>query len=158
MCFLAEQLELLGEDEGNEALIAQAVSRTLLLPHHSSPPPPPLPPLSSPSSVSVHEQLCIDLLTSALARLLKVCGPLHYEVYSVRGKLMTTYLLIGFFFRVAASSPLFLFFLLRSGHVDNALEQCKWLVAYLCVALSHFPLHPLLGLQLFTLGQASVDS
>ena len=87
-CFIAEQLELLGEDESNEALIAQAASKTLSPSVSSS--------SSSSPSLSVHEQLSIDLLLSALTRLLKVCGPLHYEVYAVRGKLMTAYLLAGF--------------------------------------------------------------
>ena len=87
-CFLAEQLELLGEDEGNEALIAQAASKFLSASVSVSS-------SSSSSSVSVHERLCIDLLLSALTRLLKVCGPLHYEVYTIRGKLMTAYLLAG---------------------------------------------------------------
>lgn len=86
-CFLAEQLELLGEDEGNEALIAQAASKFLSASVSVS--------SSSSSSVSVHERLCVDLLLSALTRLLKVCGPLHYEVYTIRGKLMTAYLLAG---------------------------------------------------------------
>ena len=45
----------------------------------------------------------------------------------------------------------FIFQLLGSS--KDALKTCKDVVCYLIVALGHTPLHPLIGLQLFTLGE-----
>jgi hypothetical protein len=38
----------------------------------------------------------------------------------------------------------------------EAFLQCKHVVAFLCVAFQHLPNHPLLGLQLFTLGREDI--
>eukprot|EP00597_Dinobryon_sp_UTEXLB2267_P019542 CAMPEP_0201100042 /NCGR_PEP_ID=MMETSP0812-20130820/8999_1 /ASSEMBLY_ACC=CAM_ASM_000668 /TAXON_ID=98059 /ORGANISM="Dinobryon sp., Strain UTEXLB2267" /LENGTH=118 /DNA_ID=CAMNT_0047356249 /DNA_START=92 /DNA_END=448 /DNA_ORIENTATION=- len=76
--------------------------------------------------------MATDLLLSALQRLQSVCGPFHHELYAVRGKLMTAYLL--------------------AGEYEKAFEQCQQVVSYLVLSLQHVPYHPLLGLQLFTSG------
>eukprot|EP01042_Synura_sphagnicola_P001305 gene1305-1484_t len=77
----------------------------------------------------------VDLLQQILTILLRVCGPLHTSVYSARGALMTACLL--------------------SGSNEEALRQCAHVVAFLVVVLHQIPFHPLLGLQLFTLGAKS---
>lgn len=38
------------------------------------------------------------------------------------------------------------------GNYTAALEECSYLVSFLCLVYRRIPLHPLLGLQLFTLG------
>lgn len=58
--------------------------------------------------------------------------PLCVELYSARGALLSS--------------------LLFAGQTDKALDVCQSVVAFLCVALGHVLNHPLLGLQLFTLG------
>jgi len=45
--------------------------------------------------------------------------------------------------------------LIVAGRQDSSIEaliECEHIVSFLCLALSHFPNHSLLGLQLFTLG------
>ena len=42
--------------------------------------------------------------------------------------------------------------LLANGRILDGLEQCEHIVSFLAVAFSHVGCHPLLGLQLFTLG------
>ena len=38
------------------------------------------------------------------------------------------------------------------GEYSKALQQCEQVVSYLVMSLQQVPFHPLLGLQLFTLG------
>eukprot|EP01034_Spumella_vulgaris_P022297 gene22297-28413_t len=78
------------------------------------------------------EKKATRLLESAVTLMQRVCGPFHMELYQMRGMLMTSYL--------------------TAGNITDALIQCKYIVSFLCVALNHLPHHPLLGLQLFTLG------
>jgi hypothetical protein len=59
-------------------------------------------------------------------------NPLSLDLYQARGDLLGT--------------------LVVAGMNEQALQQCEHVVAFLCIALQHVPCHPLLGLQLFTLG------
>jgi hypothetical protein len=57
--------------------------------------------------------------------------PLHLTLYEARGNLLSELLLVG--------------------RMEEALEQCKAIVAILLVAFAYFPNHPILGLQLYTM-------
>jgi hypothetical protein len=46
--------------------------------------------------------------------------------------------------------------LLAEGDILGAVEQCEYIVSFLAVSFSHVQNHPLLGLQLFTLGDLYV--
>ncbi|KAL7467745.1 hypothetical protein ACHAXS_007983 [Conticribra weissflogii] len=59
-------------------------------------------------------------------------SPFHVQLYSLRGKYCAA--------------------LLTNGLVNDAIAECEHIVSFLAVAFSHIKHHPLLGLQLFTLG------
>jgi len=59
-------------------------------------------------------------------------SPFHVQLYSLRGKYFAA--------------------LLTNGLVNDAIAECEHIVSFLAVAFSHVEHHPLLGLQLFTLG------
>jgi hypothetical protein len=66
-------------------------------------------------------------------RLATVLGPFHLELYQVHGQLLTAYL--------------------EAGEWANALSMCYLVVGFLHLVFSSvLPVHPLLGLQLYTLG------
>ena len=75
----------------------------------------------------------MQLIQSAIKALHEVngIGAFNLELYKMRCQLMTLCLL--------------------NGSVDEAFHQCGHVVSFLCVSLAHCPMHPLLGLQLFTL-------
>jgi hypothetical protein len=61
------------------------------------------------------------------------CGVFNTELYSLRGQLLTAYIMLGL--------------------SEKAFEVCNCCCSYLLVCLhGSLPDHPLLGLQLFTLG------
>ena len=64
------------------------------------------------------------------------CGngisPFHFQLYSIRCAYLSA--------------------LLASGDYLGAVDQCEHIVSFLAVAFSHVQNHPLLGLQLYTLG------
>jgi hypothetical protein len=62
----------------------------------------------------------------------KWLSPFIFELYSLRCEYLSA--------------------LLANGQILDALEQCEHIVSFLTVAFSHVGCHPLLGLQLFTLG------
>lgn len=62
----------------------------------------------------------------------KWLSPFLFELYSLRCECLSA--------------------LLANGRILDALEQCEHIVSFLVVAFSHVGCHPLLGLQLFTLG------
>ena len=62
----------------------------------------------------------------------KWLSPFIFELYSLRCEYLSA--------------------LLLNGRILDALEQCEHIVSFLAVAFSHVGCHPLLGLQLFTLG------
>lgn len=75
----------------------------------------------------------LQCLEQAVSLLLSCGGSsLSRELYRVRGDLLGAYIV--------------------AGNVPRALAECQHVVAFLCVALVHVPNHPLLGLQLFALG------
>mmetsp|Transcript_13793 Transcript_13793/g.25665 ORF Transcript_13793/g.25665 Transcript_13793/m.25665 type:complete len:574 (-) Transcript_13793:449-2170(-) len=74
----------------------------------------------------------VRCLEHALAVLLGACGPFHFEVYKVHGQLMSASLM--------------------TGDYPRALRYCFLIVGYLRLVFSDVPQHPLLGLQLYTLG------
>lgn len=59
-------------------------------------------------------------------------SPFNFKLYSIRCSYLSA--------------------LLANGDVHGAVEQCEHIVSFLAVAFSHVQNHPLLGLQLFTLG------
>jgi len=74
----------------------------------------------------------IGILSGAISLLTKLCGPFHTELYRAHGQLLTAHLL--------------------SGNYEGALSACLKVVGFLYLVLRDVPKHPLLGLQLFTLG------
>jgi len=62
----------------------------------------------------------------------KWLSPFHGELYALRCEYLSA--------------------LLANGRIVEAIEQCDHIVSFLSVAFSHVGCHPLLGLQLFTLG------
>ena len=62
----------------------------------------------------------------------KWLSPFHGELYALRCEYLSA--------------------LLANGRIVEAIEQCEHIVSFLAVAFSHVGCHPLLGLQLFTLG------
>lgn len=68
-----------------------------------------------------------------------ICGPFNFDLYQIRCRILNHYLL--------------------AGNPNKAFELCKLLVGHLMIALvTRFPFHPLLGLQLFTLGDLATES
>ena len=63
----------------------------------------------------------------------KSWSPFHLKLYVVRSLYLTSLLSCG-------------------GDIADAIEQCEHIVSYLSLVTSHVENHPLLGLQLFTLG------
>ena len=63
----------------------------------------------------------------------KSWSPFHLKLYVVRSLYLTSLLSCG-------------------GDMADAIEQCEHIVSYLALVTSHVENHPLLGLQLFTLG------
>jgi hypothetical protein len=59
-------------------------------------------------------------------------SPFHFQLYSIRCSYLSA--------------------LLANGDIPRATEQCEHIVSFLAVAFSHTQNHPLLGLQLYTLG------
>ncbi|KAL3795466.1 hypothetical protein HJC23_000824 [Cyclotella cryptica] len=59
-------------------------------------------------------------------------SPFHFQLYSIRCSYLSA--------------------LLANGDIPQAAEQCEHIVSFLVVAFSHIQNHPLLGLQLYTLG------
>jgi len=59
-------------------------------------------------------------------------SPFNYKLYSIRCSYLSA--------------------LLASGNVHGALKECEHIVSFLAVVFSHVKNHPLLGLQLYTLG------
>jgi len=59
-------------------------------------------------------------------------SPFNFKLYSIRCSYLSA--------------------LLANGDIHGAVEQCEHVVSFLAVAFSHVQNHPLLGLQLFTLG------
>ena len=104
-CSLAEQLELLGEVDSNESLIQSGMQSIYEQKDRKKQPQESIANVPAelegsptalsgpPATSSLHVSL--ELLHSALNRLLSVCGPLHHAVYTVRGKLMTSLLVAG---------------------------------------------------------------
>eukprot|EP01041_Mallomonas_annulata_P008035 gene8035-16466_t len=82
------------------------------------------------NQVPLHQEL--ELLQSVYTSLRTLCGPFHTEVYKVRAALMTAYL--------------------ENGETALAIDHCVYLVCFQCIALHGIPYHPLLALQLYTLG------
>lgn len=74
----------------------------------------------------------IQLLNRSITSLSQYCGVFHLELYKLRGQLLQAYLI--------------------EGNIDMATEICDFLVGFLYIAFFDVPNHPLLGLQLFTLG------
>mmetsp|Transcript_7547 Transcript_7547/g.13299 ORF Transcript_7547/g.13299 Transcript_7547/m.13299 type:complete len:407 (-) Transcript_7547:926-2146(-) len=62
----------------------------------------------------------------------KWVSPFHGQLYSIRCAYLST--------------------LLANGQIDQAVKQCEHIVSFLGVAFSNLQNHPLLGLQLYTLG------
>ena len=62
----------------------------------------------------------------------KYLSPFHNQLYSVRCSYLSA--------------------LLANGQLHQALKECEHIVSFLAVAFSHVQNHPLLGLQLYTLG------
>mmetsp|Transcript_17322 Transcript_17322/g.31451 ORF Transcript_17322/g.31451 Transcript_17322/m.31451 type:complete len:406 (-) Transcript_17322:24-1241(-) len=83
------------------------------------------------------------------------CGELHHlqkaiELYTTRsggGKWLSPF--YGQLYSVRCS---YLSALLANGQIHQAVEQCEHIVSFLAVAFSHVQNHPLMGLQLYTLG------
>jgi hypothetical protein len=74
----------------------------------------------------------LQSLEEAVRLLSSTDTPLSLELYEARGDLLGT--------------------LVVAGRTAEAARLCEHVVAFLCIALYHVPNHPLLGLQLFTLG------
>jgi len=74
----------------------------------------------------------VKILHQIWTGLTSVLGVFHSEIYRVRGMLLTALLIIG--------------------DTQTALQHCLYLVSYQLLTLHLTPSHPLLGLQLFTLG------
>lgn len=90
------------------------------------------------------EVLCLRVAEQMLR---EVCGLYHLELYKVRGSLMTAYLVQG----RLLFSLIIVSLRVTSGDYQSALELCRHIVGFLSTILV-VPYHPLLGLQLFTLG------
>jgi hypothetical protein len=73
----------------------------------------------------------IKLLRREVFMLEETKPPLHLALYEARGNLLSE--------------------LLLEGRMEEALQQCKAIVAILLVAFANFPNHPILGLQLYTM-------
>lgn len=75
----------------------------------------------------------LDNLLQA-TKLMEAAGfsPFHFHLYSIRCSYLTA--------------------LLANERIEEAVEQCEHIVSFLAVAFSHVQNHPLLGLQLYTLG------
>jgi len=64
-------------------------------------------------------------------------SPFHHKLYAVRSLYLTSLLGCG-------------------GEIEDSIEQCEHIVSYIALVTSHMESHPLLGLQLFTLGDLYV--
>jgi hypothetical protein len=64
-------------------------------------------------------------------------SPFHHKLYAVRSLYLTSLLGCG-------------------GEIEDSIEQCEHIVSYIALVTSHMEGHPLLGLQLFTLGDLYV--
>lgn len=115
--------------------------------------------LSEAAGANPDEEMLASIL--AVDALRKVCGPFHIELYKARGQLMTASLLAGLKIcadRVGDIQTLCLFHWLQviccfsSGDFHRAVDECLFVVGFLHAILKDVPVHPLLGLQLFTLG------
>jgi hypothetical protein len=84
---------------------------------------------------SIEEE--ISLLNEAVSKLSAACGSYNIDLYKVRGQLMTSYLVAEDF--------------------NHAMQQCHKLVHFISIVFYHIPFHPLLGLQLFTLGMLYIE-
>ena len=75
----------------------------------------------------------LSLLSEAIDLLLTTTSsPFFLDVYQARCQRLSSWIV--------------------AQQLDEALRDCRHVVAVLCLALSQVPCHPLLGLQLFTLG------
>ena len=75
----------------------------------------------------------LSLLSEAIELLLTTThAPFSLDLYQVRCQRLSSWIV--------------------AQQTAEALRDCRHVVAVLCLALSHVPCHPLLGLQLFTLG------
>jgi hypothetical protein len=91
----------------------------------------------------------INCMTRALELLSSVCGPYNQQIYYCNGKLFTIFLRDGMKTDIMRDPPQ----LWLTGRIDRAVRVCSHIVSYLLVSLSCCaPNHPLLGLQLLTLG------
>lgn len=74
----------------------------------------------------------INLLCRSITSLSQYCSIFHIELYKLRGQLLQLYLI--------------------EGNIEKATEICDLLVGFLYIAFHDIHNHPLLGLQLYTLG------
>lgn len=105
----------------------------------------------------------MQMLQKALEKAEIVCGQFNIELYSIRGKLMAAYLLNGIQLVIHELSLFLLTYFVNSimdlGDHINALQICYEIVGFLYFSLSNIvPFHPLLGLQLYTLGNLIYSS
>mmetsp|Transcript_27072 Transcript_27072/g.58034 ORF Transcript_27072/g.58034 Transcript_27072/m.58034 type:complete len:653 (-) Transcript_27072:2371-4329(-) len=77
-------------------------------------------------------QKAIELYTTRGNGGRKRLSPFYGQLYSVRCSYLSA--------------------LLANGHILQAIEQCEHIVSFLALVFSHVQNHPLLGLQLYTLG------
>jgi len=74
----------------------------------------------------------LELMLEALSMRMEALHPANLQLYRTKGQLLTLFLV--------------------KGDLDAARESCKELVAFLRLVYAHIPNAPMLGLQLYTLG------
>ena len=84
------------------------------------------------SLIEQNDQLSVIQLEEAYDLLKPLVGSFNYELYQLKTQLLTTYLITNEFLK--------------------AFTICKEIICYLLLSLHSFSCHPLIGLQLFTLG------
>ena len=79
---------------------------------------------------------CVERMQKVAEKFRFYYGPFHVEMHKIRGKLLTAYLMLG----------------------DQLLayKVCSQIVCYLILSLLNMDNHPLLGVQLFTLGKKNM--
>ena len=105
-------------------------------------------------AVESHElAVCLDSINSLEKQYLSYYGAFHLELYKLRCQSLTTFLLIGIYYSTDRCFFSELDCRATLGDEENARKTCAKIVTYLCLSLANMPYHPLLGVQLFTLGE-----